>query len=57
MHPNVEEFDWRFEDKNLLKPDERPKIRQLFDVEGILIHAKWADHGFDPLTQTVKPHK
>lgn len=27
VHPNVEEFDWRFEDKNLLKPDERPKIR------------------------------
>ena len=57
MHPNVEEFDWRFEDKNLLKPEMRPKMRELFDVEAILIHAKWADHGFDPLTQTVKPHK
>lgn len=57
VHPNVEEFDWRFEDKNLLKPEERAKIRQLVDVEAVLIHAKWADHGFDPLTQTVKPHK
>lgn len=29
---------------------------ELKDVEAILIHAKWADHGFDPLTQSIKPH-
>ena len=30
---------------------ELPKIKEIVDVEAILINPRWADHGFDPLEQ------
>jgi hypothetical protein len=45
----VEEFNFEFADKDLFG-DGQPRMKQITDVEAILINPRWADHGFDPLT-------
>jgi len=32
-------------------------MKQITDVEAILINPRWADHGFDPLTQSIEPSR
>ena len=50
----VEEFKFEFQDKDILGND-LPALKKISDVEAILINPRWADHGFDPLTQTIQP--
>lgn len=45
---NVEEFEFRFEDPDFPSKIKPHKSRELVDVEGILIHANWADYFFNP---------
>ena len=50
---NVEEFDFKFEDPDFQNKSKPHNFRQLVDVEGILIHANWADYVFNPATQQI----
>ena len=47
----VEDFRFEFKDKNFLSESVGEEMREVRDVEAILINPKWADHGYDPLTR------
>lgn len=49
----VEEFNFEFADKDF--EDGQSRMKQITDVEAILINPRWADHGFDPVSQTILP--
>ena len=50
----VEDFDWKYMDRDLSKKSEKQTQKEVKDIQAILINPKWADHGFDPETQDIK---